>query len=87
MLHLQCSTTFLVQSPKVFHIPTEKHHMVRSAPGTNFFLSCFSITVIKHHDQGNLYKEEFIWGLQFQGVRVYDYHSRDHGIWQTGMVL
>jgi hypothetical protein len=30
------------------------------------YLSYHSISVIKHYEQGNLKKEEFIWGLRFQ---------------------
>lgn len=38
----------------------------------------FSFAVIRHRDQGKL-KIEFIWTLQFQGVRVHDHHGRQAG--------
>lgn len=31
---------------------------------------CSFPIVIKHHDQGNLQKKEFIWGLSSRGVRL-----------------
>lgn len=33
-------------------------------------MASFSTAVIKHLDQGNFQKEEFIWGSVFQRVRV-----------------
>lgn len=32
-------------------------------------------SMIRHHDQGNLEKKEFIGGLQLQGARVQDHHN------------
>jgi hypothetical protein len=39
-----------------------------------FVERCFSYVssaVVKHHDQGNLEKKEFIWGLWFPRVMVH----------------
>ena len=36
--------------------------------GACYCISYFSTAVIKHHDQGNLEKEEFIWAYSFKGV-------------------
>lgn len=35
-------------------------------------LASFSIAVIKHLYQGNLQREDFIWGSVFQRVRVHE---------------
>lgn len=36
----------------------------------------FSIAVIKHHDQGRLQKEDFIWSYGSRGIRIY--HGQKH---------
>lgn len=35
------------------------------------WLSYFSVSVIKYHDQGNLQKEEFMWVFSSRGMRVH----------------
>lgn len=41
-------------------------------------LCYFSIAVIRHNDQSNLYKKGFIWGLAFQRVRGHAHHGGEH---------
>ena len=38
----------------------------------SIFLSYFSISVIKHHDQENLWKKAFNLELKFQRIMVHD---------------
>lgn len=42
-------------------------------------LICFSDAVIKHCDQGNLEKEEFIWTYSSRGIRIH------HGVCVGGV--
>lgn len=60
-------------------------------PGTlsqNACLSHISIAVIRHQDQGNLEKKEYIWGLQLPTVRVHDRHGWEQDINHgTGAVI
>jgi hypothetical protein len=43
--------------------------------GACYCISYFFTAVIKHHDQGNLEKEEFIWAYSFKGVNPWWWHE------------
>lgn len=43
--------------------------------------------VIRPHDQGNIHRDVFVWGLQFQRVKVHDHDDREHGTRQVKMAL
>lgn len=42
--------------------------MIMEPTLTGKYLSCFSIAVLKHHDQENLQKEAFNWAYGFRGL-------------------
>lgn len=41
--------------------------------------------MLRHQDQGNLQKREFIWGFHEHRVRIYEHHGREHGVKLAGM--
>lgn len=51
------------------------HKNLSFRPQDPQYLSYFSTTVLRHHDQGNLQKE-FIWGSHFLMIRAHDHQDR-----------
>lgn len=41
-------------------------------------ISYLTMPVKRHHDQGNLQKEVFIWAYDSRGVSVHHHHGRKH---------
>lgn len=42
------------------------------------YFGYISLPGIQKHDQGNLERKPFIWGLNFQVIKAHNHHVRDH---------
>jgi hypothetical protein len=47
-------------------------------------ITYFSVAVIKHHDQGNLQNEGYVWAYSSRGIKVHQNHSQKHGSRRDG---
>jgi hypothetical protein len=73
---------------EVAEVSLQKRVRGNQVPGVHGILVRVSISVKRHHDQGNAYKGKYFTGagLWFRGL-VHYHHGRKHGSVQAGTVL